>query len=217
MNAALIEQVDALLPQTQCTQCGFAGCGPYAEAVFAGRAGINRCPPGGDAGVRRLAALLGRPYRRLDPKCGVERPRHVAFIDEARCIGCTLCIQACPVDAILGAPRQMHTVLTGLCSGCDLCVAPCPVDCIAMQPATGADAVWDTGRARAARARFEARKLRLALEEAERDERLSRNAAEKLALTEPEKHAAIQAAIERARARRAAAGRAANSRQKDSS
>jgi len=107
--------------------------------------------------------------------------------------------------------------LTGLCSGCDLCVAPCPVDCIAMQPATGADAVWDTGRARAARARFEARKLRLALEEAERDERLSRNAAEKLALTEPEKHAAIQAAIERARARRAAAGRAANSRQKDSS
>ena len=217
MNASLIERVDALLPQTQCTQCGFKGCGPYAEAIAAGRADINRCPPGGEAVIRKLAMLLRRPFRALDPACGVERARHAAFIDEAQCIGCTLCIQACPVDAILGASRQMHTVLTELCSGCELCVAPCPVDCIAMRPATGADAVWDRGRARAARARFEARKLRLALEEAERDERLSRNAAEKLALTEPEKHAAIQAAIERARARRAAAGRAANSRQKDSS
>ncbi len=217
MNTALIEQVDALLPQTQCTRCGFEGCGPYAEAIESGNADINRCPPGGEAVIRRLAALLHRPFRTLDPTCGVEKARHVAFIDEAQCIGCTLCIQACPVDAILGAPKQMHTVLTELCSGCDLCVAPCPVDCIAMRPAAGAEAVWDAGRARAARARFEARKLRLALEEAERDERLSRNAAEELHLAEPDKHAVIQAAIERARARRAAARSAANSRQEESS
>ena len=217
MNAALIEQVDALLPQTQCTQCGFEGCGPYAEALAAGRADINRCPPGGEAVIRRLASLLRRPFQPLDPACGVERARRVAFINEAQCIGCTLCIQACPVDAILGAPRQMHTVLTELCSGCDLCVAPCPVDCIAMQPATGADAVWDTGRARAARARFEARNSRIALGAAERNERLSKSAAERLAHAGPDKHATIQAAIARARARRAAAGSAANPRQKDRS
>ena len=217
MNAALIEQIDALLPQTQCTRCGFKGCGPYAEAIAAGRADINRCPPGGEAVIRKLAMLLRRPFRALDPACGVERARHVAFIDEAQCIGCTLCIQACPVDAILGASRQMHTVLTELCSGCELCVAPCPVDCIAMRPATGADAVWDRGRARAARTRFEARTLRLALEKAERDERLSRKAAEKPAGSEPDEHGAIQAAIERARARRAAAESAANSRQDESS
>ena len=217
MNAALIEQVDALLPQTQCTKCGFAGCGPYAEAVAAGRAGINRCPPGGDAGIRKLAALLARPYRPLDPKCGVERPRHVAFIDEERCIGCTLCIQACLVDAILGAPKQMHTVLTELCSGCDLCVAPCPVDCIAMLPATGADAVWNTERANAARRRFEARKLRLARGKDEPDERFSKNPSEQPARAEPDKRAAVQAAIERARARRASAKSAAGNRQGEDS
>ena len=217
MNAALIEQVDALLPQTQCTQCGFEGCGPYAEAVAAGRTGINRCAPGGDAGIRRLAALLGRPYRPLDPKCGVERPRHVAFIDEERCIGCTLCIQACPVDAILGAPKQMHTVLTELCSGCDLCVAPCPVDCIAMLRATGADAVWNAERANAARRRFEARKVRLARVKDEPDERFSNNRSEQPARAGPGKRAAIQAAIERARARRASAKGAADNRQGEGS
>ena len=217
MNAALIEQVDALLPQTQCTQCGYTGCGPYAEAVAAGRAGINRCPPGGDAGIQRLAALLGRPYRPLDPKCGDERPRHVAFIDVERCIGCTLCIQACPVYAILGAPKQMHTVLTELCSGCDLCVAPCPVDCIAMLRATGADAVWNTQRANAARRRFEARKVRLARGKDEPDERFSNNPSEQPARAEPDKRAAIQAAIERARARRASAKGAAGNRQGEGS
>ena len=217
MNAALIEQVDALLPQTQCTRCGFEGCGPYAEAIASGRADIDRCPPGGEAVILKLAALLRRPIQPLDPSCGVEKARHVAFIHEAQCIGCTLCIQACPVDAILGAPMQMHAVLTELCSGCELCVAPCPVDCIAMRPAAGADAVWDTGRARAARARFEARKSRLALGEAKLDERLSRKSAETLALAELDKHAAIQSAIERARARRAAAGSTANPRWKESS
>lgn len=223
MNAALIAEVDALLPQTQCTQCGFEGCGPYAVALASGRADINRCPPGGDTGIRRLAVLLGRPYRPLDPECGVEKPRHVAFIDEAQCIGCTLCIQACPVDAILGAPKQMHTVLTDLCSGCDLCVAPCPVDCIAMLPAAGADAVWDTARASAARQRFEARRVRQrrearpAQDEPEREQRLSKEAAQKLARTQPDKGAAIQAAIERASARRAAVKNAAHSRHGKSS
>jgi electron transport complex protein RnfB len=217
LNAALVAEVDALLPQTQCTQCGFEGCGPYAEALASSRADINRCPPGGDPGIRRLAALLGRAYRPLDPACGVERPRHVAFINEARCIGCTLCIQACPVDAILGAPKQMHSVLTDLCSGCDLCVAPCPVDCIAMLPAAGGDAVWDIARARAARQRFEARKVRLRHGPDEPEQRLSKEAADEPARAEPDKRAAIQAAIERASARRAAAKHAEKASQGKSS
>jgi len=212
MNVALSEQIDALLPQTQCTQCGFEGCGPYAQALASGEADINRCPPGGDAGIRRLAGLLDRPYRTLDPGCGIEQPRRVAFIDEALCIGCTLCIQACPLDAILGAPKQMHTVLTELCSGCDLCVAPCPVDCIAMQPASGAQAARDLEWARAARRRFEARKARLARAAVERGMQPSTPVDEKTARANPNKRAAIQAAVERARARRAAAKSGANPR-----
>jgi len=204
MTGTLAEKIDALLPQTQCAQCGFDGCGPYADAIAAGEADINRCPPGGANGIRSLAALLGLPYRPLDPKHGVERPLRVAFIDEARCIGCTLCIQACPVDAIVGAPKQMHTVLSALCSGCDLCVAPCPVDCIAMLPA---DSAWDARCAKAARARFEARRRRLARDKLELAERLEQKAAKKLADAAPDKRAAILAAIERARARRAAAER----------
>ena len=135
----LVERIDALLPQTQCTKCGYPSCRPYAEAIAAGEADINQCPPGGDAGVRKLAALLGREAKPLNPRNGVEQPRRVAVIDEARCIGCTLCIQACPVDAIVGASKLMHTVVTELCSGCDLCVPPCPVDCIEMVPAIGAN------------------------------------------------------------------------------
>jgi len=214
MNATLAKRIDALLPQTQCTRCGFEGCGPYARALASGEADINRCPPGGDAGIRRLAELLARPYRPLDPQCGLEQPRRVAFIDAAHCIGCTLCIQACPVDAILGAAKQMHTVLTDLCSGCDLCVAPCPVDCIAMLPATGAHAIWDTRRARAARRRFEARKARLAQYAAEHEAPRATAATLAPARAEPDKRAAIQAAIERARARRTTSGIAANSRLK---
>ncbi|HEX6613895.1 MAG TPA: electron transport complex subunit RsxB [Rhodanobacteraceae bacterium] len=132
--AMLAERIDALLPQTQCTRCGYPACRPYAEAIARDGAPINRCPPGGDAGIRALAALTGRPVQPLDPSCGDEMPSQVAFIDEDACIGCTKCIQACPVDAIVGASRLMHTVVPDLCTGCELCVPPCPVDCIAMLP-----------------------------------------------------------------------------------
>jgi electron transport complex protein RnfB len=126
------ERIDALLPQTQCGQCGYAGCMPYAEAVADGTAEINRCPPGGTKGIAALAELLHVPVIPLDPACGSEVPRTLALIEEEHCIGCTLCIQACPVDAIVGAAKQMHTVLADQCTGCELCVPPCPVDCIVL-------------------------------------------------------------------------------------
>ncbi len=128
----IADQIDKILPQTQCGQCGFAGCRPYAEAIAEGKADINRCPPGGEATIQALADLLDVEPKPLDDECGVEKPKMVAVIDEQRCIGCTLCIQACPVDAILGAAKQMHTVITDECTGCELCVPPCPVDCIDM-------------------------------------------------------------------------------------
>ncbi len=128
------DKIDAILPQTQCGQCGYAGCRPYAEAMAEGEADINRCPPGGETTVIALADLLGRDPLPLDAEVGEERPKAVAVIDEQSCIGCTLCIQACPVDAILGAAKSMHTVIADECTGCELCVAPCPVDCIAMVP-----------------------------------------------------------------------------------
>jgi len=134
---ALIDRIDAALPQTQCTRCGYPACRPYAEAVARGEASINRCPPGGTEGVRVLARITGRPALPLDPECGVEAPPRVAVIDEAVCIGCTKCIQACPVDAIIGASKLMHTVVADSCTGCELCIPPCPVDCIAMVPARG--------------------------------------------------------------------------------
>jgi electron transport complex protein RnfB len=127
---SVVERINALLPQTQCAQCGYPGCRPYAEAIAAGQAGINQCPPGGQAGVQALADLLGAEVRPLDETRGEHKPPIVALIDEDRCIGCTLCIQACPVDAIIGAARQMHTVIADECTGCELCLAPCPVDCI---------------------------------------------------------------------------------------
>jgi len=201
--SGLAERIDALLPQTQCTKCGYPACRPYAEAVARGEAEINQCPPGGDAGIRKLASLLGREYRPLNPQNGVEGPHRVALIDEARCIGCTLCIQACPVDAIVGAQKLMHTVVMELCSGCDLCVAPCPVDCIEMVPATGAGAIWDRARADAARERFERRNARLERESLERAARLkARTLKAKEDPDADKKRAIIQAAIERARARR---------------
>jgi len=131
----LTERLDRLLPQTQCGQCGFAGCRPYAEAMAAGEAHVDRCPPGGDPGARALARLLGVPPRPYDRSRGAHKPPQVALVVEEDCIGCTKCIQACPVDAIVGASKQMHTVLEPLCTGCELCVPACPVDCIVLVPA----------------------------------------------------------------------------------
>jgi electron transport complex protein RnfB len=162
----LARQIDALLPQTQCTKCGFQGCRPYAEAIAAGEAGIDRCPPGGDAGVARLAALLGRPATRLAPEVGEYRAPQAAVIDEDACIGCTKCIQACPVDAIAGASKLMHTVIASWCTGCELCIPPCPVDCITLAPVA---ALPD---ADLSRQRHERRSARLARDQAERSRRL---------------------------------------------
>jgi electron transport complex protein RnfB len=131
----LAARIEALLPQTQCAQCGYAGCRPYALAIANDEADIDQCPPGGAAGVRALAELLGRAPKPVDPKHGVHKPAQVALVREAECIGCTKCIQACPVDAIVGAPKLMHTVIAELCTGCELCLPPCPVDCIDLIPA----------------------------------------------------------------------------------
>jgi electron transport complex protein RnfB len=137
---ALARRIDGLLPQTQCEQCGYAGCQPYARAIACGEADINRCPPGGDRTIVALAELLGRRAKPLDPSRGEHKPRAVARIDEGSCIGCTLCIQACPVDAIVGAAKLMHSVIESECTGCELCLPPCPVDCIAMFPVADEDA-----------------------------------------------------------------------------
>ncbi|MGF6756947.1 electron transport complex subunit RsxB [Paraburkholderia sp. GAS42] len=166
-SLTLADRIEDLLPQTQCTKCGYAGCRPYAEAIALGEANYNQCPPGGVEGIARLAGLLGQPVIPLNPANGIERPRPLAVIDENLCIGCTLCMQACPADAIVGAPKQMHTVIEALCTGCDLCVPPCPVDCIAMVPATGERTGWDAWSqelANAARERYEQRNARLARE-----------------------------------------------------
>ena len=136
------DQIDALLPQTQCGQCGFAGCRPYAEAIAAGEAEINRCPPGGEATMIALSELLGRDPVPLADEEAAEKPKSVAYIVEEECIGCTLCIQACPVDAIMGAAKQMHTVIEDECTGCELCLPPCPVECIHMRPLEDSPQTW---------------------------------------------------------------------------
>lgn len=221
----LADRIEDLLPQTQCTKCGYDGCRPYAEAIAAGTANYNQCPPGGLEGVERLAKLLGKPVIPINPDNGVERPRPVAFIDEQLCIGCTLCMQACPVDAIVGAPKQMHTIVKDQCTGCDLCVAPCPVDCIAMIPVTGEATGWDAWtqqQADEARVRHDRRAARQA---AERNAAEARAAARRAATSAPaaqapqdaaaqpaspaaddaeaKKKAIIQAALERARRKKA--------------
>jgi len=210
----LAARIDAVLPQTQCTKCGQTGCRPYAEAIADGRAQINQCPPGGSAGIAKLARITGHPPLPLNPIHGTEQPLRVAMINEALCIGCTLCIQACPVDAIVGATRRMHTVLADACTGCDLCLPPCPMDCIAMIPVPPARA-WSAADADHPRRRYGQRKARLIRARAENDARLAAKAVAKLDeldarndVTQAQidrKKAVVQAAIERAQARRAAA------------
>ena len=206
---SLVDDIDARLPQTQCGQCNYPGCRPYAEAIARGEADINQCPPGGQLGIDALAELLGRASKPLNPDHGVYQPPRVAWIDESVCIGCTKCIQACPVDAIVGARQRMHTVIADECTGCDLCLDPCPVDCIHMLP-TERDQEPPEARARRralARDRYRQRNQRLARRRAEdnarRAERRSRRQASPSVLPDREqRRARALAAMERARRRR---------------
>lgn len=202
----LIEQIDAVLPQTQCGQCGFDGCKPYATAIAEGRADINQCPPGNNAGVQKLAAILNIAPKLHDTTYGHPKPNAVAVIDEAQCIGCTFCLRACPVDAIVGAAKQMHTVLYEACTGCERCIAPCPMDCISMQevpePATPQIQQQLADRARE---RYHFRLQRLARDQQTRADKLQKRVTASAAQTSQDlpatKQAVIQAAMERARAK----------------
>jgi len=162
------DDIDALLPQTQCTRCGYGGCSPYAQAIAAGEVPINQCPPGGAATIEALAALLGRAVLPLNPANGAEGPTLVAQIDEEACIGCAKCLPPCPVDAIIGAHRQMHTVVLALCTGCELCAAPCPVDCITMVPRAALPNAAPAPGAAENRARYAAHGARLLARETQR-------------------------------------------------
>lgn len=227
-EAIQVEAINALLPQTQCTKCGYSGCKPYAEAIATGAA-INRCPPGGPTTIIRLAELTGQPVQALDPDVGAHLPQQLAVIREAECIGCTKCIQACPVDAIIGAAKLMHTVIAADCTGCDLCVEPCPVDCIDMISVADTVAAPSADQSRQWRSRYEARQKRLArlhdqlqqrrllrlqdkLAALDRGEEIQRPASAAPGLPErvrqrtPEQlRADIEAAVARTRARKAAA------------
>jgi len=220
-RSALVARIHAALPQTQCTRCGYPDCAGYAQAIAVGEAEINQCPPGGAEGVERLAAITGRPLVPLNPANGVEGPRTVAVIDEGWCIGCTLCIAACPTDAILGSNKLMHTVIEPYCTGCELCVPVCPVDCIALDNVTGDRTgwqAWSEAQAQEALERYELRKKRLSREEEEHVQRLEAKAQAKLADIEAHTHGAqgaeaerkravIEAALARARARKEAQGK----------
>ncbi|GKS98338.1 electron transport complex subunit RsxB [Acidovorax sp. SUPP3434] len=214
---ALAARIDAVLPQTQCTRCGYPDCAAYALAVATAEAGINQCPPGGAEGVERLAALTQRPAQPLSPDHGIEGPRAVAFIDEAWCIGCTLCLKACPTDAILGANKQMHTVIEDHCTGCELCIPVCPVDCIVLENASGSATgwtAWSAAQAGHARDRYAARTQRLARDAQAAPASLptpepatasaDAGAASSSAPPGDAKQAAIAAAMARARAKRSA-------------
>ncbi len=211
----LVQRLLDALPQTQCTRCGYPDCAAYAQAMATGEAGINQCPPGGAEGIARLAAITGTPVLPLDPTFGPEAPRSVAFIDENWCIGCTLCLDACPTDAIVGSNKRMHTVLEAHCTGCELCLPVCPVDCILLENVSGTQtgwSAWPQTLANEARTRYDARKQRRAREDAEHAQRLQAKAEMKLAdlpahsqHTDPavldQKRAVIEAALARARAR----------------
>jgi electron transport complex protein RnfB len=208
---ALADLIDAALPQTQCTRCGYPDCRSYAEAIAAGDAPINQCPPGGAEGIARLARLTGRPAQALNPLNGHEGPRRLAVIDEAWCIGCTLCLKACPVDCIVGGPKSMHTVIEPLCTGCELCIPACPVDCISLVDANPGDAgrtgwdAWSPAQADEARERFDFHRTRLARDEQQRQARMAaRSAAPAAATSEVSvKSSVIEAALARARERKA--------------
>lgn len=218
-DAALLGRIVEALPQTQCTRCGYPDCAAYARAIVDGEAGINQCPPGGQEGVRRLAALTGRAAEALNPEFGLEGPRSVAFIDEDWCIGCTLCIQACPTDAILGSNKRMHTIQEVYCTGCELCLPVCPVDCILLENASGQATGWDAWsaeQAQTARKRYEFNSYKRSRDAGEHEKRLEEKALAKLAdlgahsqHTDPaildQKRAVIEAALARARAKREAA------------
>jgi Na+-translocating ferredoxin:NAD+ oxidoreductase subunit B len=212
-QAALLH---AALPQTQCTRCGYPDCAGYAQAIADGEAGINQCPPGGAEGILRLAQLTGRPPLPLNPEFGVEGPRTVAVIDEAWCIGCTLCLDACPTDAILGGNKRMHTVIEPYCTGCELCVPVCPVDCIALENASGERTgwnAWSAEQAQQALQRYQSRQARKQREATEHAQRMEEKARAKLADLPASTHGAegaelarkkavIEAALARARAKR---------------
>ena len=215
---SLVEQLNNALPQTQCTRCGYPDCQRYAEAIALGEADINQCPPGGTEGVERLALLTGKPVTPLNPDNGLEGPRTIAIIDEAWCIGCTLCIAVCPTDAIVGANKRMHTVVEDYCTGCELCTPACPVDCISLEPIdvnVSGWASWPQALADKARQRYEARTARLQREAVEHDQRLQAKAIQKLAdlpahtkgtdqaVEVDRKRAIIEAALAKAKARQA--------------
>ena len=213
---SLVEQLNNALPQTQCTRCGYPDCQRYAEAIAQGEADINQCPPGGTEGVERLAKLTGKPFTPLNPDNGLEGPRTIAIIDEAWCIGCTLCIAVCPTDAIVGANKRMHTVVEDYCTGCELCIPACPVDCISLEPIdlnVSGWASWPQALADQARQRYDARTARLQREAVEHDQRLQAKAIQKLAdlpahtkgtdqaAEVDRKRAIIEAALAKAKAR----------------
>ncbi len=174
----MLESLNNLLPQTQCGQCSFTGCRPYAEAILLGDADINQCPPSGDVGIAKLAEFLGIAPKPLNSQFGEHKPKSVAVIDEAQCIGCVKCIAACPVDAIIGAAKWMHTVITRECTGCELCVAPCPIDCISMLPLENVDFAPTNLHAKQ---RYETRNQRKEKEAIEKAERLRQQKARLLA------------------------------------
>jgi electron transport complex protein RnfB len=174
-----VDAIDRALPQTQCTRCGYPDCRSYAKAIAHGEAAINRCPPGGAEGIARLAAITGQPVLPLDLFHGTEGPRQLAVIDEAACIGCTLCLKACPVDCILGGPKAMHTVMADLCTGCELCIPACPVDCISLTVVSAERsgwAAWSEAQAEEARSRYAFHQFRLQRDEQERIARLEARA-----------------------------------------